>query len=215
MAEKPKNLRPIFTSLWLPKVYDLWVFFATFGNPKKLRRNIADWVPKNTQTIIDLATGTGENALYLKEIFPQATICASDLSQGMLSVAIQKSKEKNIIFSLQDATSTNYATESADLVCISFAIHDLLHAKRKEVMKEAFRILKPKGRFIIYEYHMPKNPLLKILPYIQFFLAENKEAWEIFTEPLEQELKKTGFAHTYKKIYYKGLAQIVVGEKKL
>jgi len=196
-------------------VYDLWVWIAVLGNTKKLRESILEFVPQNPNVLIDLATGTGENALLLKQKFPSSTILASDLSEGMLKVARKKALKKglSIEFSFKDATKTNYPSEIADFVAISFALHDLPGEKRIEVMKEAYRLLKPGGTFAIYEYHLPKNWLYRIPLIIQFLLVENLDAWRMLKENLTEKLKEAGFKNTKKKTLYKGLAQIVVGEK--
>ncbi|MCH7828686.1 methyltransferase domain-containing protein [Patescibacteria group bacterium] len=215
MQRKPKYYRGLFLSSWLPLVYDFWVWLAVLGNTKKLRESILEFVPQNPNVLIDLATGTGENALLLKQRFPYSKVLASDLSQGMLKVAKEKAtrQAREIEFSFEDATKTNYPSEIADFVAISFALHDLPGEKRVEVMKEALRLLKPGGIFVIYEYHLPKNLLVRIPLIIQFLLVENLDAWRMLKENLTEKLKEAGFKNTKKKTYYKGLAQIVVGSK--
>ena len=207
--------RKIFSSFWLPRMYDIWVWIAVLGNTKKLRESIVEFVPQNPNVLIDLATGTGENALHLKQKFPFSKVLASDLSYGMLKVAQKKAAKKGlkIEFSVQDATKTSYPSEVADFVAISFALHDLPGEKRGEVIKEAHRLLKQGGVFVIYDYHLPKNLFVRIPLIIQFLLVENLDAWRMLKENLMEKLKEAGFKNTKKKTYYKGLAQIVVGEK--
>ena len=213
--KKPVYYRTLFATGWLPRIYDLWVFLGVLGNTKALREKILRFIPKNPNIAIDLATGTGEVAILLKTKFPKAKILASDLSEGMLSLARKKAERQNlsIEFSLQDAVHTSYPAGASDLVVISFAIHDLPHQQRLLVMKEAYRLLKKGGIFLIYEYHMPPFIPFRLPIYIQFFLVENKEAWGIFTEPLTEELSQIGFTQTKKQTYFKGLAQIIAGMK--
>lgn len=213
--KKPTYYRTLFTTKWLPPMYDLWVFIGVLGNTKALREKILQFIPENPKVIIDLASGTGEAALLLKKKYPQSRVLASDLSEGMLKQIQRKAKKQNleIEISQQDAVHTSYPPETADAVIISFAIHDLPHTQRLQVMKEAYRLLKKGGVFIIYEYHMPTFPLFRLPIYIQFFLVEDKEAWGIFTEPLEEELTHIGFTQTKKRTFFKGLSQIVAGIK--
>ncbi|MDP2735198.1 MAG: methyltransferase domain-containing protein [bacterium] len=213
MEQKPKYIRKLFSSWWLPKVYDLWVWVAVLGKTKNLRKNILEFVPSNPGTIVDLATGTGENAILLKRMFPEARVLASDLSEGMLGVAKEKAGKLGIEFSLQDAAKPSYASCIADFVTISFALHDLPGEKREEVMKEALRILKPGGTFAVYDYHLPSNLLVRIPLVVQFLLVENLDAWRMLKEDLGNKLTEAGFHSTRKKTYYQGLAQIVAGEK--
>jgi len=215
MTQKPKHFRRVFSSWWFPRVYDLWVFIATLGNTKGLRENVLEFIPKNPQIIYDLATGTGENALLLKKKFPLSRVLASDLAEGTLKVAQRKAVKQrlDIEFSLQDATATDYPSGLADVVVISFALHDLSSEKRKELTKEAYRLLKPRGVFIIYDYHLPTNWLVRIPLIVQFLLVENLDAWHMLKENLEEKLQKVDFYTTNKKTFFKGLAQIVTGTK--
>lgn len=213
--KNPSYYRSIFVSKWLPPIYDMWVWVAVLGHTKGLRRKLLEFIPKDPKVIIDLATGTGGVALFLKNKFPNARVIGSDLSEGMLEQAKEKAREKNIAveFSLQNAVQTHYPSGLADVVIISFAIHDLPHEQRVQVMKEAYRILKKDGIFLIYEYHRPKFILFMIPLIIQFLLVENKEARGILRENLKAELQKVGFSQTKDRIYYAGLAQIIAGVK--
>lgn len=215
MIEKPKYFRRLFTSFWLPKAYDLWVWLAVLGRTKALRNNILQFIPRKTKVLADLACGTGENALLLKRRFPAARVFASDLSEGMLKQARRKAKEQNLAieFSLQDAAQTHYPAGVADCVTITFALHDLPKEQRVQVLHEAWRILKPGGVFIVYDYHRPSNFFVRIPLYIQFFLVENQDAWDMLTEDLKETFRKSSFRETKKAVFYNGLAQIVMGKK--
>ena len=215
MAEKPKYFRKLFTSFWLPALYDLWVWIGVLGHTKKLRENILKFIPQHPKVFIDLACGTGENSILLQRAYPASRVLALDLSERMLETARKKARKQQcaIEFSVQDATHTNYSAEIADCVTITFALHDLPRTQRKEVLKEAWKLLKPGGVFIVYDYHYPSNFFVRIPLFIQFFLVENKDAWEMLKENLELTLQEAGFRETKKAVYYKGLAQIVAGRK--
>lgn len=216
---KPAYFRTLFSSFWLPYVYDFWVWVAVLGHTRSLREKVLEFIPRKARLIIDLATGTGEEAIIIKKNFPNVKVLASDLSEGMIKTAKRKilrlrsGQALNIEWSVQDAVATNYPSEIADFVLISFAIHDLPREQRFRVMQEAFRILKKKGKFAIYDYHFPKNIFFIPPLIVQFLLVENKDGWDFLRNDVAQELRKVGFKNIEKKLYYKDLAQIVVGEK--
>ena len=81
------------------------------------------------------------------------------------------------------------------------------------MIKEAHRLLKQGGVFVIYDYHLPKNLFVLIPLIIQFLLVENLDAWRMLKENLTEKLKEAGFKNTKQKVYSKGLDQIVSGEK--
>ena len=208
--DKPAYYRKLFLSRFIVSIYDPWVWLTVFGRTANLRNKILGSVPKNAKVAIDLATGTGATAITLKKHFPSAKVFASDLSERMLAAAIKKAKAQNldIRFSVYDAVRTTYPSGKADFVSITFAIHDVPHQKRIEIMKEAFRLLKKNGVFAIYDFHSSNNLMWFPLS-LQFLLFENKAAHSILKENLQAELKSVGFLKTSKKTYYGGSAQIV------
>ena len=79
----------------------------------------------------------------------------------MLEVA--KKKNKDIKFSFQNIEKTNFKSNSFDVVTISFGLHEIPLENRYNVIKEAYRLLKKNGKFIILDFHTPKNIFLRIM----------------------------------------------------
>jgi ubiquinone/menaquinone biosynthesis C-methylase UbiE len=70
--------------------------------------------------ILDVNTGTGFVALRLRELFPQAEIGATDLSEEMLKQARSKAEQSgaSIVFRRADIAQLPFADESFDLVTL-------------------------------------------------------------------------------------------------
>ena len=211
----PSHYRTIFLSSLLAKIYDLWVWIAVLGRTKKLRANVFPFIPGNAKIMVDFAAGTAENAIAVKKRFPQMDVFAVDLSEPFLKIGIKKAKAQgiDIKFSVADVTKTPYKSDFAGFVLISFALHDIPQKQRLLVLREARRILKKGGVFAIYDYNRPKSPIVQLPLWIQFLLAENRDAYDFLDENWQQHLKDAGFKDIIRKTYYKGLAQIVAGRK--
>ncbi|CAG8506877.1 5744_t:CDS:2 [Scutellospora calospora] len=100
-------------------------------------------------TALDIATGTGYIAKELSKTFQQ--VYATDISQNMLSSAIQSS---NIHYSVSSAEDLSQFRDSTfDLVTVGQAIHWF---NTEKFFKEAWRVLKPSGSLAMwgYSYHV-------------------------------------------------------------
>ncbi|PIR57761.1 MAG: hypothetical protein COU71_02305 [Parcubacteria group bacterium CG10_big_fil_rev_8_21_14_0_10_38_31] len=104
---------------------------------------------------------------------------------------IKKAKIENCAFLLEDATNLSHKDSFFDCVFLFFLFHELPYQEKKESLKEAARVLEPKGKIIFSEFHKPEKKTLRILGWIFFrvFEPHAKEMWEDFntTEVLNKE----------------------------
>ena len=104
--------------------------------------------------VLDIATGTGMAAMaFAQTLGRQGRVQAIDLSDKMLDKAyvnIQKTGLSNIDLHNMDAEHLEFRSKYFDAVSCSYGIFflpDMLAG-----MKEAFRVLKPGGRFIFTSF---------------------------------------------------------------
>ena len=77
--------------------YDFLNRMMTLGIDMKWRKKVVHIVKeKNPETILDIATGTGDFAIMLSKLNSKK-IVGLDLSKGMLEIGIEKVKKKNLI----------------------------------------------------------------------------------------------------------------------
>lgn len=213
-----RNLPVYYRNLFdnkLVSLYDLSIFFVTLGQEKKLRKAIANAITNNPHEILDLATGTGSVAIELKSSFPNANVIGIDLSKRMLEIAQKKSKQYNlkIKFIVKNIEKTGFANSKFDAVTISFALHELPQEYRQNVMKEAYRILRKKGIFILMDFSKPRNFLSRAFHSIFFMIAEEKHAKTILDEDLKKELADICFRDIKREILSFGYVQMIKGVK--
>ena len=154
----------LFFNTFLARLYDFVVKVEFFGKEQKIRRIFLNHIPKNSKRILDLATGTGTVAIEIKKKFQDAKVVGVDLSNMMLSIARKKALKQNIEISFleENIEKTKFPSNSFDVITLSFALHELPIIGRTKVMKEAHRILKSNGVFILMDSVMPKSWLLKM-----------------------------------------------------
>lgn len=96
-------------------------------------------------TVLELACGSGQLSFRLAR---KAKLWeATDFSENMIAEAKKHPKPKHLYFSVQDATSLPYASESFDAVVIANALH--IMPEPDKAMSEICRVLKSGGTLIV------------------------------------------------------------------
>lgn len=115
--------------------------------------------PKPTDRVLDIATGAGHTALALAPHV--AEVVASDLTAEMLETARAFITEKgvdNVTFEPADAEELPFPDASFDIVTSRIAPH---HFPAPEAfVREAARVLRPEGRFVLDDNMAPEDPEL-------------------------------------------------------
>ncbi|MCH9661128.1 MAG: bifunctional demethylmenaquinone methyltransferase/2-methoxy-6-polyprenyl-1,4-benzoquinol methylase UbiE [Bacteroidetes bacterium] len=197
---------------------------------KKVVKLIAATHPK---TILDIATGTGDLAIKYAEKIPAQKIVGLDLSEGMLSVARKKVAKKSFNTQLEfvkgDSEALPFEDNSFDAITVSFGIRNFENLEKG--LAEIYRVLAPKGCFVILETSVPtKFPWKQgyafyskgILPIIGKVFSKDKVAYKYLSESasvfpfgdaLNNILKKIGFIEVENKPQTLGVATIYIATK--
>ena len=123
---------------------------------------------------LDICSGTGEMAAYLREIsHPDTVVTSADFSLPMLRVGKSKTGAGGIHFTLADAGNLPFADNSFDIITISYATRNLNPNRTKMIgyLKEFRRILKPGGTFINLETSQPDSYTIRNLYHLYVRLA--------------------------------------------
>ncbi len=113
--------------------YDTLNDLMSFGLHKSIKRRAVQRAVKllgyTPTKILDVCTGTGDIAIYLKKEFPNAQVIGIDFSKNMLEVAKQSQDAKDIAFFERDVTQLEeespFELESFDLIMVSFGLRNL------------------------------------------------------------------------------------------
>ncbi|MDN3666172.1 bifunctional demethylmenaquinone methyltransferase/2-methoxy-6-polyprenyl-1,4-benzoquinol methylase UbiE [Algibacter miyuki] len=176
---------------------------------KKVVKIVAESAP---ESILDVATGTGDLAINLAET-SATRIVGFDISSGMLDIGKIKVAKKNLDSKIEmilgDSESMPFEDNSFDAITVAFGVRNF--ETLEHGLKEIYRVLKPGGTFVILETSMPdKTPYKQgynfytknILPLIGKAFSKDRSAYKYlcesasvfpYGEALNNILRKVGF----------------------
>jgi len=242
VEEKQEKVNEVFTSV--ADTYDKMNDAMSMG----IHRCWKDWFvaelrPRNKTKMLDMAGGTGDIAfralLEAERLYGTKKvdfdITVADINADMLRVGEHRANENSKIdqsrlnFQVQDAHNLTFEDNSFDYYTISFGIRNCTDIEK--VLEEAYRVLKPGGRFMCLEFSAGVNPVLKplydfwsfnVIPPMGQVLANDWDSYQYFVEsirkfPEQDEFKlmieSVGFEHTHYKDYTLGICSLHQGFK--
>ena len=106
--------------------------------------------------VLELGCGRGFNSIFLAPKFPNVKFKGIDITEKHLSEAKNKSQHiSNLEFCYGDFNNLDFKDASFDLV---YVIEAFCHVSDlKKALSEVYRILKPKGHFVLYDGYKEKN----------------------------------------------------------
>jgi demethylmenaquinone methyltransferase / 2-methoxy-6-polyprenyl-1,4-benzoquinol methylase len=213
--------------------YDFLNHFLSGGTDKRWRRKAIRLLKKyNPQTILDVATGTGDFAIAALKLNPKK-ITGIDISVEMMKIAEKKIQLKKVQdkISLVLGRSENlpFPDNSFDAITVAFGVRNFNDLALG--IKEMHRVLNKKGVAVILEFSKPsafpmKHAYLfyfrRILPFIGKIVSKNPTAYTYLPESVmnfpqgsefSEIIKRSGFGNV--KIYKLsgGICSLYLAEK--
>jgi len=113
-------------------------------------RVLLDQLPSHVTRVLDLGTGDGRMLALVKLYRPKAEGVALDFSEPMLEQAKKRfAQDRQITVMKHDFRFPLPTVQLGcfDVVVSSLAIHHLTHPRKKQLYREIFDVLNPKGVF--------------------------------------------------------------------
>ena len=175
--------------------YDLMNDFMSFGIHRIWKKNLLTWMnPSSNKILADVACGTGDIAkLYLDFTNKNNQIFCIDPNKSMIEKAkIKLNAYKNIKWIVNPAEKLSLKENSCDYYTISFGLRNTKNLNKS--LSEAYRILKPGGRYLCLEFSKIQNSNLeflykkysKMIPYIGKAVVGKKEPYEYLTKSIDK-----------------------------
>ncbi len=163
--EKGEQVEEMFDSI--APAYDFMNTAMTFGlhrrwRNKALKAAIAS-LSATPDSILDVATGTGDVAFKLHSLLPSARITGIDLSTGMLDVARKKlrtlpQEEQDLLaFGKADCLALPYHDGEFGLITVAYGVRNFENLLQG--LCEMRRVMKPGGTLCIIELSCPEGKL--------------------------------------------------------
>ena len=181
------------------------------GWRKKAIKALAPYQP---QSLLDIATGTGDFAILAAQMLRPQKLVGADISEGMMEIGRQKVKalalDNVVTFEKEDCLNLSYQSDTFDAVTAAFGIRNF--ADLDAGLREMYRVLKPGGHLSIIELTTPVTFPMKqlfhiyshtVLPIYGRMISRDTSAYSYLTKTIEafpqgermmDILMKAGFA---------------------
>ena len=193
ILDKTKLVNSVFSRVY--KKYDLMNDIMSFGVHRLWKEKFIDWMnPRSNSTLIDVASGTGDIAkLFSKKNNNSSEIICIEPNLGMIKEGEANLKEfKNIKWVKAQAEKLPVKDNTFDFYSISYGIRNVTDINKS--LSEAFRVLKPGGRFMCLEFSKIDNEILnflykqysKTIPLVGKFVVGSSQPYEYLVNSIDQ-----------------------------
>eukprot|EP00386_Alphamonas_edax_P004594 GDKI01014523.1.p1 GENE.GDKI01014523.1~~GDKI01014523.1.p1 ORF type:complete len:321 (+),score=89.77 GDKI01014523.1:26-964(+) len=171
---------------------------------------------ENPFHVVDLAGGTGDITFRLHDkikqkvppsqaygaVWPRLTVC--DINEAMLKVGQKRAEEagyKGIEWVCANGEALPFPDNSVDVLDIAFGIRNFTHIEKG--LAEAYRVLKPGGRFLCLEFSKVDTPVLSqfydlysfnVIPLVGQLVANDRDSYQYLVESIRKFPPQEQFA---------------------
>jgi demethylmenaquinone methyltransferase/2-methoxy-6-polyprenyl-1,4-benzoquinol methylase len=231
-GEKAKQVEEMFDNI--APSYDKLNHRLSWNIDKGWRRKaIRQLAPFKPQTLLDIATGTGDFAILAAEMLHPQKLVGADISEGMMEIGRKKVREKGlqdiISFDKEDCLHLSYQDETFDAVTAAFGIRNF--ADLDSGLREMQRVLRKGGHLSIVELTSPVSFPMKqlfhvyshtVLPVYGRLISKDTSAYSYLTKTIEafpqgeqmvEILHKAGFSEAHFKRLTCGICTMYFARK--
>ena len=229
IQDKAKLVNSVFSEVY--NKYDLMNDIMSFGVHRIWKSKFIDWMnPSHNSSLIDVASGTGDIAkIFSLRNKNLSEITCVEPNEGMY----KKGKSnlinfKNIKWIKANAETLPVEDNMYDFYSISYGIRNVSDINK--TLKEAYRVLKPGGRFMCLEFSKINNELLnfiyknysKAIPILGKYVVGSTKPYDYLInsidsfynqEQLSKLITKNGFANVEYRNLSSGISAIHSGWK--
>jgi demethylmenaquinone methyltransferase/2-methoxy-6-polyprenyl-1,4-benzoquinol methylase len=229
IQDKTKLVNSVFSKVY--NKYDLMNDIMSFGIHRIWKDKFIDWMnPSCDSSLIDVASGTGDIAklfsLRNKNLSTVTCIEPNDhmFKEGKKNLA----NFKNIKWIKSTAENLPVDDNIYDFYSISYGIRNVSDINK--ALKEAYRVLKPGGRFMCLEFSKIDNELFnffyknysKVIPALGKYIVGSSKPYEYLInsidtfynqEQLLELVAKSGFTNVEYRNLSNGISAIHSGWK--
>ncbi|WP_256012001.1 bifunctional demethylmenaquinone methyltransferase/2-methoxy-6-polyprenyl-1,4-benzoquinol methylase UbiE [Desertivirga xinjiangensis] len=231
-ATKKEQVATMFNNI--SKTYDFLNHFLSLGIDIIWRKKAIGELKKDSpRFILDVATGTGDFAFEALQILKPEKITGVDISSGMLEIANQKIRKRNLQqkfeVSLGDSEKLLFDDNTFDAVTVAYGVRNFENLEKG--IADMLRVLKPGGKAVILEFSKPTMFPVKqlysfyfnsITPAIGKVFSKDNSAYKYLPESVgafpdgkkfTELMEKVGYRETKNRPLAFGICSIYTGIK--
>ena len=186
--------------------YDVMNDAMSMGVHRIWKDAMMDWLaPRRGMKLLDVAGGTGDIAFRFLKRAGGGHATVFDMTQSMLDEGRKRAEaerlQDNLDWVCGDAMALPFEDNSFDAYTISFGIRNV--TRIQDAINEAYRVLKPGGRFLVLEFSTIPNPAMQwaydrysfnIIPPLGQIIANDRDSYQYLVESIRQFPKQEQFA---------------------
>ncbi len=191
--------------------YDIMNDAMSLGIHRVWKDAMMDWLaPRKGMKLLDVAGGTGDISFRFLERAGGGHATVFDMTQSMLDEGRKRAEAAQMQDSLDwicgDAMALPFEDNTFDAYTISFGIRNV--TRIQDAIDEAYRVLKPGGRFLCLEFSTIPNPAMQwaydrysfnIIPPMGKLIANDRDSYQYLVESIRKFPKQEEFADMIRK----------------
>lgn len=179
--------------------YDTLNHTLSFGVDRIWRKNAINFLLKNrqsTDSVLDIATGTGDFAILAYQKLHPKKVVGCDISEGMMAIGREKVAQFGlsdmITFQNEDCAKMSFTDGSFDAVISAFALRNFQNLD--ECLKEMHRVLADDGHLSVVDLCTPVSFPMKqlfyvykkvVMPVLGKLFSKDKTAYSYLPETMD------------------------------
>ena len=194
-GEKGKQVEEMFDNI--ASTYDTLNHRLSWDIDKYWRRKAIGLLrPHSPQSVLDIATGTGDFAIQAARMLNPRQLVGVDISEGMMQVGREKvagmGLEGIIRFQREDCLGLSFADNTFDVVTAAFGIRNFQNLEQG--LREMCRVLRKGGHLCVIELTTPvRFPMRQlfyvyahtVLPIYGRLISKDASAYSYLTHTIE------------------------------
>ena len=228
IQDKYKLVNSVFSEVY--NKYDLMNDVMSLGIHRIWKDKFIDWMnPSSNSSLIDVASGTGDVAKLFSLRNKNSSVTCIEPNENMYKIGKKNLVNfKNVKWIKSKAETLPVEDNMYDYYSISYGIRNVSDINKS--LKEAYRVLKPGGRFMCLEFSKIDNELFdflyknysKVIPTLGKYIVGSSKPYEYLIksidnfcnqEQLLELITKNGFTNVEYRNLSNGISAIHSGWK--
>ena len=228
IQDKYKLVNSVFSEVY--NKYDLMNDVMSLGIHRIWKDKFIDWMnPSRNSSLIDVASGTGDIAKLFSLRNKNSSVTCIEPNENMYKIGKKNLLNfKNVKWIKSKAEKLPVEDNMYDYYSISYGIRNVSDINKS--LKEAYRVLKPGGRFMCLEFSKIDNELFdflyknysKVIPTLGKYIVGSSQPYEYLIksidnfcnqEQLLELITKNGFTNVEYRNLSNGISAIHSGWK--